>query len=409
MPIPRPERSAARAPPQLGQVQYPPRRALLGRGPHDPEPIGTRAVFASDWGNGPTVDTYVVELPSYSAPLPPNPQPEWHSFFAVDTRETPFAGDFDGDGKTDIITFTRTTLLAVGDVYVALSNGIAFGGEHRKWTTRDQAPTRRSRSATTTATERDDIATWLGTTTRGGVRPASRHSGTGMNPRAGMAGTASAAIRPTRSWPETSTATGARDLVAFERRAGQGLRGPVDRELVFRAPVRGCTASSRSARGSGPGWPISTGTAGPTSRRSPRTPPTAFGDVYVALSDGSRFRALIGTSDTRRSGTIGSPRPRDEEVRGGRPRRRPPGRTSSPSCRPPCGGHAYTVPLGGDRHGPERPLAGEGIRQDAGDRDRVPRGRRRRRRARRTSSSSRRERGRVYVSLAAGATPEGAR
>jgi hypothetical protein len=28
-------------------------------------PTGTRAVFGSDWGNGATVDTYVVELPSY--------------------------------------------------------------------------------------------------------------------------------------------------------------------------------------------------------------------------------------------------------------------------------------------------------------------------------------------------------
>ena len=32
-----------------------------------PSPSGTRAVFASDWGNGATVDTYVVELPGYSA------------------------------------------------------------------------------------------------------------------------------------------------------------------------------------------------------------------------------------------------------------------------------------------------------------------------------------------------------
>lgn len=29
-----------------------------------PSPTGTRAVFASDWGNGATVDTYVMELPS---------------------------------------------------------------------------------------------------------------------------------------------------------------------------------------------------------------------------------------------------------------------------------------------------------------------------------------------------------
>lgn len=34
--------------------------------PHTvPSPSGTRAVFASDWGNGTTVDAYVIELPSY--------------------------------------------------------------------------------------------------------------------------------------------------------------------------------------------------------------------------------------------------------------------------------------------------------------------------------------------------------
>jgi len=35
--------------------------------PHTvPSPSGTRAVFASDWGNGNSVDSYVVELPSYA-------------------------------------------------------------------------------------------------------------------------------------------------------------------------------------------------------------------------------------------------------------------------------------------------------------------------------------------------------
>ena len=35
--------------------------------PHTvPSPSGTRAVFGSDWGNGPSVDSYVLELPSYS-------------------------------------------------------------------------------------------------------------------------------------------------------------------------------------------------------------------------------------------------------------------------------------------------------------------------------------------------------
>jgi hypothetical protein len=31
-----------------------------------PSPSGTRILFASDWGNGPTVDAYVLELPSYT-------------------------------------------------------------------------------------------------------------------------------------------------------------------------------------------------------------------------------------------------------------------------------------------------------------------------------------------------------
>jgi hypothetical protein len=31
-----------------------------------PSPSGTRVLFGSDWGGGPTIDTYVVELPAYS-------------------------------------------------------------------------------------------------------------------------------------------------------------------------------------------------------------------------------------------------------------------------------------------------------------------------------------------------------
>jgi hypothetical protein len=30
-----------------------------------PSPSGTRILFASDWGDHPTVDSYVIELPSY--------------------------------------------------------------------------------------------------------------------------------------------------------------------------------------------------------------------------------------------------------------------------------------------------------------------------------------------------------
>ncbi len=46
----------------------------------------------------------------------------WHSFFAP-TPEVPGSGDFNGDGRSDIITFTRGT---AGDVFVAPSNGQDF-------------------------------------------------------------------------------------------------------------------------------------------------------------------------------------------------------------------------------------------------------------------------------------------
>jgi V8-like Glu-specific endopeptidase len=49
--------------------------------------------------------------------------PLWHDFFAVD-NEIPGVGDFDGDGMDDIVVFARGT---GGDVYVALSKGAKFG------------------------------------------------------------------------------------------------------------------------------------------------------------------------------------------------------------------------------------------------------------------------------------------
>ncbi len=54
---------------------------------------------------------------------------KWHERFATN-NEVPLAGDFDGDGKTDIVTFTRGTL---GDVYVALSDGGKFVGDSQQW------------------------------------------------------------------------------------------------------------------------------------------------------------------------------------------------------------------------------------------------------------------------------------
>ncbi|MFD9497727.1 N-acetylmuramoyl-L-alanine amidase [Streptomyces sp. NPDC060035] len=51
-----------------------------------------------------------------------------NDYFAL-PGEFPFVGDYNGDGKDDIVTFTHT---ASADVYVGLSNGSSFGGG-QKW------------------------------------------------------------------------------------------------------------------------------------------------------------------------------------------------------------------------------------------------------------------------------------
>ncbi len=53
---------------------------------------------------------------------------KWHDFFAL-SGETPLTGDFNGDGRDDIVTFTHGSL---ADVYVALSTGTSFGAS-AKW------------------------------------------------------------------------------------------------------------------------------------------------------------------------------------------------------------------------------------------------------------------------------------
>jgi hypothetical protein len=54
---------------------------------------------------------------------------KWHDFFCINA-ERPVAGDWNGDGKDDVATFTRGS---TGDVYVAFSTGAAFSGTGIKW------------------------------------------------------------------------------------------------------------------------------------------------------------------------------------------------------------------------------------------------------------------------------------
>jgi cell wall assembly regulator SMI1 len=54
---------------------------------------------------------------------------KWHDYFCAG-NEIPLVGDFNGDGMDDIVTFTRGN---TGDVYVALSDGKQFSGTGVKW------------------------------------------------------------------------------------------------------------------------------------------------------------------------------------------------------------------------------------------------------------------------------------
>jgi len=53
----------------------------------------------------------------------------WHAWFCVG-NEVPVVGDFNGDGRDDVATCTRGT---TADVYVALSTGASFSGTAVKW------------------------------------------------------------------------------------------------------------------------------------------------------------------------------------------------------------------------------------------------------------------------------------
>jgi hypothetical protein len=90
-------------------------------------PSGTRALFASDWGNGATVDSYVVELPSYrplqitlstdrAAYVPGN---SLHASLGLTNLGVPAIGDFylllvlpDGDQVVDFTDWSYHGIIA---------------------------------------------------------------------------------------------------------------------------------------------------------------------------------------------------------------------------------------------------------------------------------------------------------
>ncbi|GLZ33624.1 hypothetical protein Lesp02_58120 [Lentzea sp. NBRC 105346] len=136
---------------------------------HDAFAFGTEVPLVGDFNGdgrddiatftrGPAADVYVA-LSNGSSFV--GTAVKWHDFFAVG-NEVPLVGDFNGDRRDDIVTFTRG---GAGDAYVALSNGSSFVGTSVKWHDSFAFGAEFPAVGDFNADGRDDIATF----TRGGA------------------------------------------------------------------------------------------------------------------------------------------------------------------------------------------------------------------------------------------------
>ena len=227
---------------------------------------------------------------------PNRPQGAWHGFFAIDALETPYVGDFDGDLRADLITFTRQNPNAIGDVYVSLSKGTRFGATDvsTKW--------HDSFAITTDETVvigdydgdgKDDIATWLGRSTRQVY--VARSLGTGMT--TSQLWVSSIGSAPTDFLASgDANGDGKADLIMFARTEGKVYVALSD-GTKFGTPTvwHPFFAVSTYERprvadvdGDGRSDIVTFATDSPSAR----------GDVYVAMSNGTAFRAANGSPNS---------------------------------------------------------------------------------------------------------------
>ena len=281
--------------------------------------VNTTTMFPGDFWIYVTVTDSLGNVTRRYGDAPVHIVPQlWQPFFAVDTLETPFVGDFTGDGKADIITFARQNPAAFGDVYVAKSNGSIFvdsagnAGSSDKW---------HDFFAINTAEQvvigdfnndnKDDIATWLSTTSRQVYVALS--TGTGMTSETvwvNSIGSASSDL----VFAGDANGDGKDDLICFARTEGKVYVALSD-GTKFGTPTvwHPFFAVSTYERprvgdvnGDGKADIITFATDSPS----------AFGDVYVAVSNGSSFRDSGGGQNSDKWHDFFAIRP-TEEVRVG--------------------------------------------------------------------------------------------
>ena len=212
-------------------------------------------------------------------------QSVYQAFFAVDTLETPYVGDFNGDNKTDIITFTRQNPSAIGDVYVALSTGTSFGA-NTKW--HDFFAISTDETVVIgdyDGDNKDDIATWLGKTSRQVY--VAKSTGTGMTTETVWVSSIGSASTDYLASGDAN-GDGKDDLIMFARTEGK-VYVAISDGTKFGTPTvwHPFFAVSTFERprvadvnGDGKADIVTFATDSPT----------AYGDVYVAVSNGTSFR-----------------------------------------------------------------------------------------------------------------------
>ena len=211
----------------------------------------------------------------------------------MDSLETPTTGDFNGDGRVDIITFTRQNPNAVGDVYVALSNGVNFG-TNTKW--HDWFAISTDESVVIGDYDgdgKDDVATWLFKTSRQVYVALS--TGSGMLPETVWLSAIGSDETDLLQSGDVN-GDGRKDLILFARKQGK-VYVALSTGTGFTAPAvwHDFFAVSTYER---PRVADVNGDGRSDIVTFATDSPTAFGDVYVATSDGTRFVDLAGNANS---------------------------------------------------------------------------------------------------------------